>query len=125
MATYAIQEVFDFLPQRVARCNCYLLGTLRGPENTFLFRAIQVRFRLTPDHGYFSPLLPAQPANLDLRGKLSCVLRGYESHFLVLLCPVPFAPASNLVGPHVQEVIADVEGMWREVRDDFPEALGR
>src|SRR5437879_4813200 len=53
------------------------------------------------------------------------MLRCYESQLLVLFSPVPFTPASNLVGPHVQEVIADVERMRREIRDDLPEALGR
>src|SRR5437899_1470744 len=53
------------------------------------------------------------------------MLRCYESQLLVLFSPVPFTPASNLAGPHVQEIIADVERMRRKIRDDFPEALGR
>src|SRR6266567_4070300 len=49
----------------------------------------------------------------------------YVGQFLIFLCPVSFAPACNFVWPHVEEVIADIEGMWRKVRDDFPETLGR
>src|SRR3989475_9029828 len=125
MAGYAVQEVFDLFPQRVARRDRYLLGTLSSPENALLVRAIQVRFRLTPDHGYLSAFLSAQPANLNLGSKLSCMLCGYESQLLVLLCPIPLAPASNLGRPLVKEVIADVERMRRKVRDNLPEALGR
>src|SRR2546425_11773236 len=125
MAGYAIQEVFDLFPQRVARRDRYLLSTLRSPENALLVRTIQICFRLTPDHRYLSPFLSAQPANLDLRGNLSCMLRCYESQLLVLLCPVSLTPTSNLGRPLVKEEIANVERMRSEIRDNFSGALRR
>src|SRR5207245_11388288 len=50
---------------------------------------------------------------------------GYESQLLVLLCPVPLAPTSNLGRPLVKEEDANVERMRSEIRDNFSEALGR
>src|SRR5437899_10883774 len=50
---------------------------------------------------------------------------GYESLLLVLLCPVPLAPTSNLGRPLVKEESANVERMRSEISDNFSEALGR
>src|SRR2546430_9058937 len=79
----------------------------------------KVRPPFAPYDGPFPPLLPVEPADLDVSNYPLLVFCRDKRYFLILLRPVSPPLGRDPVRPRIKNIVADVEGMWSKVGYDF------